>query len=478
MRLGIVIAAVLAGGAAQAQLPSTTSLPATAPAARQWGRATAGLALSVRPAGEWVFGRALRLDPALRNTGSVAGTLPQPAKLFGYLILAQGREAHYTEKVFHARAAARWPKELSPGGLLELPAVDVSKLKAFQYRPGLKLIGGYPAEVVAGKPTRPPAAGTVGEVLRPGPVRIRHLVYMDRESEGAVFLTSNTLKLDVFVSHFAALAPKDKQRLLDDLAERMRRDAWSAKVAHRHAVQIGAAAVPTLGSIIKDARAESFAQMWAAAALADIGGKDVVADLIDCLTHPTPGVRYASAYHGLKLRSSEFDEAVTRRAVGGNDPMVTAWTIMGYLKFRKAVPEGLLKAGLESPQWRVRAAVVETVARGAPDQSHAPILRRLVLDEYPPIRLTAARALRGLSDRSAETIDALVRALALPGENARHAVAEALCQLTGKDWRYGPSYPTGKKAEVLRKWQQWWDRSRSDYRATERGEQPAGAASE
>ena len=421
------------------------------------------------PVGRWIYSRPLRIDLAIRNTGSAAATLPKPDKWFGYLVLAQGKTAYYTERIFPARQWADWPDALAPGRTLRLPPLDVRKLKVFSHKRGLRIVDGYPTELLAGKPIQPQPIGSAGEVLLPGPVRIKHRTYLPRENEGALFLVGSVLKLEIRISDFARLPPAEKQRALGDLASRMKRDAFSAKVAHADAVRIGPPAIPTLARVLQDEGARFFARMWAATALADVGGKGVVDTLTACLTDRTPGVRHAAAYHGLKVGDPGFDKAALARALSGEDPMVTAWTIMGYLKFRKQVPRKLLEAAVTSKDWKVRDALVAPVARGAPDASHAPILRRLVLDTNERIRRQAAAVLGRIKDRSRETIDSLIEALDLKGESARHAVAAALCRLTGKDWPYSLSSPIRARKAVVVKWESWWAENSSGYPASGSG---------
>jgi len=319
----------------------------------------------------------------------------------------------------------------------------VSELKAFAYNPRLPLVKGYPLETVGGQPRPAAPAGSVGEVLKPGPVRVKYVAYLPRPGEGAVSLVSSTIRVDLGLADFGKLPADRQRRILDDLAARLKKDAWSAKLAHGDAVQIGRPAAATLISIAADTEAPYFGRMWAVAALADIGGQEAAAALIACLGDADPGVRCAAAYHGLKLRSEPFDKALNQRAVSAEDAGLSAWAIMGYLKFRKQVPPELLKAGVESDEWRVRA------------------------DSNPQIRRTAARAIGYVGDRCFETIAALIAALPMQGEDARHSVAGALSALTGKKWPYDQSASLEEKAVIVSQWQRWWEMNKASYRKSE-----------
>jgi len=456
------------GQARPASRPATASAPSTAPARRAWGAARAGLSVSASAFGPWTVGRPMKIDFAIRNTGSVPASLGKKNTFFGYCLLVQGQRFWFTEKIPLPKQTA-FPSHLRQGQVLRLPAVDLAKLTAYSGKRGMKIIDGWPMEVVAGKPRAFVPAGTVAEVLQPGPVKIAYVAYLSRGAEGNVSLRSAGVPMALGLGDFARLSAADQRRVLDALGERFYRDAWSAKTAHDDAVGIGAPAVGVCVKVLKDARAKPFAKAWAVTALADVGTADVVGVLIACLTDPTPGVRHAAAYHGMKVRHKKFIDAALARARGGKDPLVTAWTIMGCLRFRKAVPDDLLAAALDSPEWKVRAAVAETVARGNPNRSHLPILRRLICDAHGPIRVTAARALRGVGDASFETLDALVAALAMDGDHARRAVAEALCALTGRKSPYPAAGSDADKAAAIKAWQVWWDKAGKTYGRKDKG---------
>ena len=457
---GVLAACAAWGQTAQPAAPAPG--PTTAP--REWGRPNAGLSASAAAVGGWVFASPLKLDFALRNTGQVRATLPGPKHLFGYLLIGQGKSAHYTEKIFHAAGTRLLAAGLASGNELRLPAVDVGKLKAYSYMRHLELVDGYPAHVVDDKPQPQVAAGKLGEVLRPGPVRVRYVVYLDRGREGPLRLIGGVLKLPRWLGDSKRLSAELQRQVLDDLNERMRRDAWGASLACADAIRIGTPAIPAVARLARAGTAKDFTKLWAATALCGIGGAEVEETLIELLADTTAAMRHVVAYHGLRARSKKVEGAIMTRALGGKDPMVTAWAIMGYLKFRKTVPEALLAAGLKSEQWKVRAAVVETVTRGNPNRSHLPILRRLVQDEHPPIRQKAAEGIRYVADRSHETIEVLVTALLKKGETAREAVAETLCSLTGNKWPYLPAAGAEDKQQVIKKWQQWWEETKQAHR--------------
>ncbi len=445
----LIAAGLLAAGSAQ-------PAPATAPAERAWGKSQAGVAVSVVAEDDWQLDGAMGLSVAVRNRGAIAVPLPPAEAFFGYLMIRQRNTTYYTERIHHARGLAGWGRTLGAGRTVELPAIDVAGLRAFTSKRGLKLVDGSPTETAGGKPVARKPAGTVAEVLTLGPARVQHLLYLPRGDERPLLLKSRVAKPAVVVSKFAALSTKARAAVLADLADRVRKDAFSAQAVHGDAVGIGAPAVTAMIEVVNDRRAPGFARMWAATALADIGGDRAVEALIACLEDAGEGVRHVAAYHGLKLRNARFDQAVNAKAVGGKSPSLTAWTLLGYCQFRggKAPPK-LVAAAVDSKNARVRGAVAEVFTRMPPVPAQLPYLRKLVRDPVEQVRHAAAVSLARARDRSGETVGALIDCLAKPGDRARRAAADALCRITGKDWPYPTGGTVEEKQAVVEKWKTW-----------------------
>ena len=458
MMTSLATLAVLAAFSAPGQ---TASQPASAPAEKQFGSAVAGVSASILPTEKWTVGGKLAVDLAIRNTGSAAVALPPREQAFFYLLLAQGKTAHYTEKL-PIPDAANWPEKLAPDQTLELGVTEITAREAFLYLPGLKLVGGYPA-AAAGAAQPAGKAGTVAEVLKSGPVKIKGVLHLHRPQERELTLEARSVAREIAAGDFAGLSPEAQQKVLNDLAERFRRDAASAMSAHAEAVRIGKPALATLLAVVRDERAPAPARMWAATALADIGDAGVSAPFIEWLTDPMPQLRNVVAYHGVKLKDAAFDAALDKRAIAGDDPELTTWAIMGYLRWRGQVPPGLLAAGPENKDWRVRAAVAETISRSRPERAQLPVLLRLLKDDQEKIRASAARSIQFVGDRSAGTIDALVAALPAEGESARQAVAAALSTLTRHPLPYTAEDPPQARQETIERWQQWWHENRGKW---------------
>ena len=439
--------------------------PASAPAAvdENWGPAEAGVSVSAVAEGKWALGGPWRLRLAIRNTGSAPVDLPDKDGLVVFLMLAQGRTGHFTEKLLPARNLPDWPDKLAAGQVVQLGSVDAAGLEVAPYDSDLKLHEGYPARFVDDKPTAVKPAGKAGAVLKPGSLKVRPIAWLPRGAERPLSLKGPTLSMELGLDDFAALPPERQKQVLADLAAKLRQDAFAAQAAHGEAVKIGAPAVETVKAVATDAKAPDFARMWATTALADIGGKDAAAAVTAALADRDSGVRYVAAYHGVKLKDEAFEKALLARAAAGEDAMLTAWAIMGFLRFRGQAPPELLAAGVESDQWKARAAVAEVFSRTRPTKAQLPILRKLARDENAQIRVTAAKALASSGDASFETIDALMAALDAPGDDARHAAATALAKLTGKPWSYDRSAPAEEQKKALDQWRLWWKGNKAAY---------------
>ena len=193
--------------AASSALAGPASQPTTGPMAaeRPWGPSKAGVAVSVVAVDAWKLTGPMRLQFALRNTGRVPVRLPGPKAFFGYLLVAQGGRAYYTERIYHARDLADWPAALKAGRVLQLPAIDAARLKAYSYQPHLRLIEGYPAELVDGRPHPRQPAGALAELLKPGVVKVKYIAYLPRPGESALSLIGNVLKLNLGLEDFSKL---------------------------------------------------------------------------------------------------------------------------------------------------------------------------------------------------------------------------------------------------------------------------------
>ena len=284
-----------------------------------------------------------------------------------------------------------WPAALAPGTSIDLPPQRIDTLRAYAYAKGMKNVAGYPS----GAPERGEieSADRVADVVDPGQVRVQYVAYLDGGAGSGLLLEARMLKAEARIGDFSALTNPRQGRALAWLAGQFGRDAFAARDAHDSVVRIGAAAVPMLTGIVTNSAAPGFARMWTTTALADVGGAPAAATLKMCLADPSPAVRNVAAYHGLKLHDDAFDAALGDAARTGADPTITAWAILGYLKFRKDVPAALLSVAVENKDRRARAAVLDTIVGANPDASHLPLLRKLAADEDERIRKKALDAI-------------------------------------------------------------------------------------
>jgi hypothetical protein len=474
----IVLASVLAlAGVAGAQERPADSRPADAPPAeepaqpgepqRAWGPAEAGLQVSAALVGAAAVGEPLRIDVALRNTGTTAAGLPAAKDVLVWLFVVQstpdGRQSVYTERVFPAGTVEDFPDTLAGGQELRLPAADFGACRVFPYRRGLAVEEGYPTAGKDAEPARP--LGTLKHTLSAGPLTGRLMLYLPASSDepGASgrLIPSNTLRLTVAPPDLTALPEKERKAFVARLLGAFDKDAWAAKDACATAVQIGSAVVGDLAKAVAERSRPHYARMWLAAALCQIRDGRAAAALIGLLDDTLHGVRNVVAYHGPLQRNEKLNAAIVAAATGGKRPAMLTWAIRGFARVG-ALPETLRAAGLESDEPRTRAATAEALRRG-PKAQTVPNLLALLADDNPQVRAAAAGSLAAAKARSRRAVGALVIALDRPDESTRQRVAAALCALTGRDAPYDPQAPREQRDAVRAAWKAWWAEARAEF---------------
>jgi len=348
--------------------------PATQPE-RDWGEATKGLQVSLAFDGVLAVGGEFRVDARLRNAGQVAVALPDNAagegEPFGWLFVVQQvggeKKAFYTDKLPLARGLEDWPDEL-PGGVgLRLVADTVSARIARPYRPGLKVVDGYPVAPTPGKPRPDVQHKRLRDALTPGPALCRLMLYLPRPDAGDLMLTSNTVRLSVAPPDFTRLDPREREAFVAELLAQFDRSAWGGKAAHATAVGIGKPVLPDLIKAVEDRSRTRHSRMWLATAVAGIRDERAAAALERLLADSLPGVRHVVAYHGPKQRSAALDAAILRRARESAGPRFAAYALLGSMVHRADAPAELLAVALDSNDPKVQAAVRSALRHYASD---------------------------------------------------------------------------------------------------------------
>jgi len=457
-----VLTVVLPAGAAGtvALAAGATSKPA-APIKLEWGMPKSGLQLSLSVVGTVAVGGRVEIRPAVRNAGVGAVALPSAAKAFGWLFVIQdapdGRRAWYTQKLPLAEGVKGWPAKLPGGRTLQLAGDDLAGRTVHQYRRGLKVAKGYPTDMSAPSGSKP-AGQRLGDVLSSCKTRLRLMLYLPREA-GSLMLVSNTLTIEVGASAFGSLSPAARKVLVERLLKQFDKDAWAAMRAHGEAVKIGRPVVGDLVGAARERKRPSFARMWLVTALCDIRCDESAAALVGLLADPMGGLHSVIGYHGPKQRSATLDKAIIAKAGRGKDASMTAYTLLGYMVFRDRVPEELLAVSFDSTDPRVRATFAAALKSKASDLNITR-LAALLSDKEERVRAAAAKALGAMKRPVGNTIEALVKALELPGDYARKSVADALGELTGKKMPYDPNADTKTKQATLRAWKEWWAKAK------------------
>ncbi len=433
---------------------AVAAAPATRPAAqREWGTAKAGAQLSLAIKGTVRAGGAFRVQLALRNLGAAPVTLAPPRKAFGWLLLVYaGDNAWVTGKVRPAAEADDWPAALPGGKTVTLPPADLAKADVFSYERRRQV---YTAFLKPDSGVSLPAAdGKLGAKLAPGKAKARFMLYVPRGDERPLLLASNDVMVEIAPPLWDGLTEAEQKAFAARLIRQFDRDAWSAMAAHSAAVEAGEGILPYLIEALRSPKRPGHSRQWIATAIAKIHCPRAVAELVRMLDGRHGDVRQIVAYYGPAQRSATLDEAILAKAVAAGGRGVTARALVGFLIFRKRVPEKLLAVSFDSPDPKVRATVAAALKGQASDFNLAR-LTGLLGDDNEQVRAAAAKALAAMNRPSDAQVAALVRALQAPGDYARKNIAAALCRLTGRDAPYDPDAPPAARRKVVEAWKAW-----------------------
>ncbi len=435
---------------------AAAAAPETRPAPPQWGTSKAGVQISLSVPGPIRTGGKFEAHVAVRNVGSAAVALPAAKDVFGWLLLLYSRDnAYVTGKVFPAAelAPGKWPGELPGGGTIRLKPTDLSALNAYSYDKRRAVYTAYlkPESGAA----LPAADGKLADKLSPGSARARFMLYVPRPNESPLLLSSNVIELEIAPPDFSKLSPDAQREFAARLLKKFDKDAWAAMNAHGQAVGIGAPIVPYLIEGVRQRRRPGYSRLWLATALADIRCEASAAELIRLLDDPSGGVRSVVGYHGPKQHSAKLDAAIIDKISREKSTSTVSYTLLGFMVFRKRVPEELLAVSFESADPRARATFAAAL-KGRASDFNVSRLTALLADENERVRSAAAKALGAMNRPSAPLIAALVRSLQAPGEHARKSIADALGQLTDRKAPYDPKADEETRRKVIQGWKDWW----------------------
>ena len=447
----VVAWVVLAGGLGQAAVAPPE---AESKAERPWGSPKVGLQISMVVQGDVTFGKTVVLALALKNVGSepIQVSKSDSKKPFAWLLVQQGARK-FTEKVPLAEELAGWVKS---GQVIHFKPMDLSAAKVYEYKRGMKVLGGY--LIPPQGETMPPPIGTLSQKLAVGSAKALMMLYLPREGEPAQVLVSNPVEILVRPPKLSSLSPEAREAFVRQLMAKFQRSAWAGQAAHHQCVQIGPEIVPDLIAALKQPNLPPFASAWMVTALCDIRDPRAAAELVRIMSAPG-GLHPYIAYHGPKQRSAELDRAIVKRVAEGKGTHVTALATLGFLGARGVVPEAVLKAGLDSDDPRVRGTVAESFQHRAGDEN---VFRAIALlkDKDEQVRAVAARVLGHMvaktHERSTRVARALIEALDDPSEYVKQRVCGSLSKMMGKDLPYDPAAAAAVRAKTIAAWKAWW----------------------
>lgn len=422
-----------------------------------WGPPKAGLQTRVELKGTAKVGRPITFTCELRNASAEPMQL-KPKQLFAWLFVAQQvgdlKSAFFTEKIPLAGKMAAW---LKAGKTHAFEPTDVSRMKVYTFRRGMKVRRGYPAPPPGAEALKP--SGTLGQKLLVGSAKVRLMLYVPFHEESPRLLVSNTVDLLVQPPKLSDLDPAARKAFVANLIAKFKSSAWGGMKAHSEAVQIGPQIVPDLVAALKEPGLVYHAAAWMTAAVCHIRCDQSVQALLDLLAKGRRDVHAVIVYHGPAQRSQKLDEAIIRRVASGKGTGVTALAALGFMVSRGSVPDEVLRAGLESDDPKVRGKVAD-VMRGKASDTNVSRATALLKDKDQKVRAVAARVLgymvTGSDPRSTRVCAALVAALDAPGEYPRQRICEALSRITGEDRPYDPKGPAPQREKVVAEWKAWW----------------------
>jgi hypothetical protein len=422
----------------------------------EWGPPAGGLVVSLGLDGEAAAGGRIAFRIRIRSAAGQPVALAAAKDAAGWVVIAQSlggeKKAVYSRRVAMADLAPDWPAELAADKTLALNPVDLGAGPAWGSDAARELLLAY----VSGKagPDLPKPAGKLSECLAPGRAMARFTLCLPAPGAKPVLVTSGALDFTVSPPNLASMKPESRDAFAADLLKQFDRNPWSGQQAHNTAVRVGKEVLaPIIAAAFETAR-PGHARLWLATTVADIRDERSADALIKLLDDSMDGVRYVVAYHGPKQESPRLDKAIVQRAAAGKDPGLAAWALMGFMVHRGAVPEEVLRAGLESDDPRARAAVAEALAGHASDFNVSRLVR-LLGDANERVRATAAAMLGKSGNRSPPVLAGLVNALDLPGEAARTRICAALSELTGRTAPYDPKADPAARGKTVAGWKQW-----------------------
>jgi len=441
--------------------------PAEAPL--EWGPPASGLAAAIALEGEATVGGKLAVRLALRSAAGQTIGLPPAASAFGWIVIVQtlgdARKSVYSGKVPMASAGAAWPAEIKAGDVLRLGPFDLSAAKAYPGKVARQLLTAY---VSGDDSVMPEAGGTVSKAIEAGRAVAKFILCLPREGEKPTLVTSGALEIDVGPPDLGSLEAKARQAYLDGLLKQFDRNPWAGQQAHDTCVRLGSEVLERVIAAAFETSRPGPARLWLATTLADIRDPRAVDALVRLLDDPDAGVTYVVAYHGVKQQSPKLDQAVVAKVKAAPaDSMLAAWALLGFMVHRGSVPDDVLAAGIESPDPRARTTVAEALAQHASDYN-LQRLAGLLADTNERVRGTAAAMLGQSKAARPAVIEALVKALDLPGDSARQRIAKALSDLTGRSGPYDPKADPAARDKAVADWKAWWAAQRAGPAAGEK----------
>ncbi len=455
-----LVVVVLAGGILWADAP--TSATTKAKPLRQWGKAKAGLQLSLSAGAKASVRGKYEVRLALRNRGAVGVALGDAEDAFVWISAIRNRQDSWLSvKIPLTDLVDAWPHRLSGDKPIVFKPDELFARQVYPYAIARKILIEY---IKPSTPSKlPTTSGELSKIISTGKWVMRAHLCIARPGQKPLILASNKFSVEVAPPALASLSRQERRDYMNAVIAKFDADAWSAKSACELAVRLGPGAARYLSDAVLHRRRADFSRMWLATALAIIPS-EISAETLERLLYDTlPAVRHVVAYHGPRQKNEQLDAAIVERTLKLKESRMTALAVLGFLVFRGEANAKLLAASLDHPDPRVRTTAISAMSQHANSTSLAS-LTSLLADKNQRVRAAAARALGAMKKADPKIISALVTALDLLGDDAHYRICETLSALTGQTqppYKYTPSADTKTHTKTIQAWKTWWTRQTS-----------------
>ena len=249
------------------------------------------------------------------------------------------------------------------------------------------------------------------------------------------------------------------------LVEYMGRDDFAGRAACEELVNLGKAAVPELLGALQNR--EPWVRYWSASALCRIGEERAYKPLVELLRNdPNPVVRSTVLWHLQHFKKEEVFELAVQ-SLGDGDGMVRSWALKVLEEGKQSarLPE-VLKL-LKDKEPGVRHDALMTAVKLGGNSQFALVKKLAADDPDAEVRAGALRCLTLLTEKKAEIVAVMIRALSDASPDVQGTAARLLGKGTNQSFGFDPSLPAAEREKAIAQWQEWYEARKNRLRWNE-----------